>query len=83
MSNNYDIEFKMDICGYDYKPKKEKLKEIAASKMEFRKWVKEKLQSFNSAAADMDNWMDTPNDMTSEDTNEVWSIDKGKWICLD
>ena len=23
------------------------------------------------------------NDMVSKDTNEVWSIDKGKWICLD
>ena len=23
------------------------------------------------------------NDMISKDTNEVWSIDKAKWICLD
>ena len=27
MSNIYDIELQMDICGYDYKPKKEKLKQ--------------------------------------------------------
>jgi 20S proteasome alpha/beta subunit len=26
---------------------------------------------------------DKSNDMVSKDTNEVWSIDKGKWICLD
>ena len=58
MSNNYDIELKMDICGCSYKPKKEKLKEIAQNKREFRKWAKKKLISFNAVANDMDNWMD-------------------------
>ena len=83
MSNTYDIELKMDICSYSYKPKKEKLKEIRANKKQFKEWANKTLDQFDAVADDMDNWMDAPNDMVSKDTNEVWSIDKGIWICLD
>ena len=58
MSNNYDIELKMDICGYDYKPKKEKLKEIRANKREFKTWTKARLEDFDDVAHRMDEWMD-------------------------
>jgi len=57
MSNNYDIELEMDICGYDYKPKKEKLKEIRANKEKFKAWVKERLEDFDDVALRMDEWM--------------------------
>ena len=58
MSNNYDIELKMDICGYDYKPKKEKLKEIRANKREFKALTKARLEDFDDVAHRMDEWMD-------------------------
>ena len=83
MSNTYDIELKMDICSYSYKPKKEKLKEIRTNKKEFKVWADKTLDKFDDVADRMDEWMDKPNDMVSKDTNEVWSIDKGKWISID
>ena len=83
MSNTYDIELKMDICRYSYKPKKEKLKEIRTNKKEFKVWADKTLDKFDDVADRMDEWMDKPNDMVSKDTNEVWSIDKGKWISTD
>ena len=58
MSNDYDIELKMDICSYEYKPKKEKLKEIRANKKEFKAWTKARLEDFDDVAHRMDEWMD-------------------------
>jgi len=80
MSNNYDIELKMDMATVGGPSKKEKLKEIKKNKKIFLKWVDGQLKNFDYAATHLDEWMD---DMTSKDTNEVWSVDKGKWICLD
>ena len=58
MSNEYDIELQMNICDYGYKPKREKLKEIATSKQEFRAWATSQLDNFNDVAQRMDEWMD-------------------------
>ena len=58
MSNDYDIELKMDICSYEYKPKKEKLKEIRANKKEFKAWTKARLEDFDDVAHRIDEWMD-------------------------
>lgn len=62
MSNSYDIELQMDICGYDYKPKKEKLKEIRANKKEFKAWADAQLDNFDDVAHRMDEWMDKKDD---------------------
>ena len=58
MSNDYDIELKMDICSYEYKPKKKKLKEIRANKKEFKAWADAQLDNFDDVAHRMDEWMD-------------------------
>tara|TARA_Y100000310_G_scaffold144643_1_gene143907 strand:- start:90 stop:341 length:252 start_codon:yes stop_codon:yes gene_type:complete len=83
MSNTYDIELKMNMAAYGGATRKEKLKEIEENRKIFLKWVKEQLKNFDYASTHLDEWVDAPNDMVSKDTNEVWSIDKGKWINLD
>ena len=52
----------MDICGYGYKPKKEKLKEIRANKREFKAWADAQLDNFDDVAHRMDEWMDKKED---------------------
>jgi|TARA_B100001971_G_C18224094_1_gene559143 hypothetical protein len=58
MSNTYDIELKMNYCGYGGLNKEEKIKEIRYNKDQFAKWSSNILNKFDAAVDGVDDWIE-------------------------